>query len=238
MAWPDALLELLDAVCNPLPVAGIAHLSLAATAWRGHGSAYAAIANGDLDADQIRDLPAAARPPQWAPTFAIDATTWSRCDAECSPDHITSLRMQHDPPSAMRTSPRSRAHANSHTWPIEHGLCGQKAHRRAANVAGRAAVSGRCAAHPGPCAPEHHRRRLPGRSRGPGDERVHEHLRDRAAAPDLPAACRSRKYSVTACTTAPSRLTSRYGSHASPVSARRPTWGTTMATRSRDGTSI
>jgi hypothetical protein len=38
------LFELFDAVCNPLPVAGIAHLSLAATARRGHGSAYAAIA--------------------------------------------------------------------------------------------------------------------------------------------------------------------------------------------------
>ena len=33
-AWPDALFELLDAVCNPLAVAGIAHLSLAATAAR------------------------------------------------------------------------------------------------------------------------------------------------------------------------------------------------------------
>ena len=84
-AWPDALFELLDAVCNPLAVAGIAHLSLAATARRGHGSAYAAIAKGDLDPDQIRDLLAAARPPGWAPTFAVDATTWARCDAECSP---------------------------------------------------------------------------------------------------------------------------------------------------------
>ncbi len=84
-AWPDALFELLDAVCSPLVVSGVAHLSLAATARRGHGSAYAAIAKGDLDPDQIRDVLAAARPPGWLPNFAIDASTWARCDAECSP---------------------------------------------------------------------------------------------------------------------------------------------------------
>jgi hypothetical protein len=84
-AWPDALFELLDAVCSPLAVAGLAHLSLAGTARRGHGSAYAAIAKGDLDPDQLRDVLATARPSGWLPNFAIDATTWPRCDAECSP---------------------------------------------------------------------------------------------------------------------------------------------------------
>jgi DDE superfamily endonuclease len=84
-AWPDALFELLDGVSSPIAVAGIAHLSLAATARRGHGSAYAAIAKGDIDAGQVRDVLAATRPSGWAPNFAIDATTWARCDAECSP---------------------------------------------------------------------------------------------------------------------------------------------------------
>jgi hypothetical protein len=84
-AWPDTLFELVDAVCTPVTVAGLAHVTLAPGARRGHGSAYAAIADGDLDAELVRDVLAAHRPPGWLPDFAVDCSTWARCDAECSP---------------------------------------------------------------------------------------------------------------------------------------------------------
>lgn len=83
--WPDALFELMDGVSSAVTVSGLAHVTLAATARRGHGSAYAALSQGDIDADQVRDVLAAYRPSQWRPDFAVDATVWARCDAECSP---------------------------------------------------------------------------------------------------------------------------------------------------------
>jgi hypothetical protein len=81
----DALFELVDGLCSPIPVDGVAHLTLAPTAQRGHGSAYAALTNGEIDEDQIRDLFVAHRPTDWHPDFAIDTTTWPRPDARCSP---------------------------------------------------------------------------------------------------------------------------------------------------------
>jgi hypothetical protein len=83
--WPDALFEAVDGLCCPVPVDGVAHLSVASSARRGHGSLYAALAEGAIDVDLLRDVLAAARPVSWTPDFAIDATTWPRCDAECSP---------------------------------------------------------------------------------------------------------------------------------------------------------
>jgi hypothetical protein len=58
----------------------VAHVTLAASAMRGHGSAYAALAAGRIDVDQVRDVLAAYRP-GWRP----DCSVWARCDAECSP---------------------------------------------------------------------------------------------------------------------------------------------------------
>jgi hypothetical protein len=84
-ARPDALFELLDGLCSPVPVDGVAHVTLAAGCRRGHGSAYAALAQGTIDTDLLRDVLAAHRPASWLPDFAVDATTWARCDAECSP---------------------------------------------------------------------------------------------------------------------------------------------------------
>jgi hypothetical protein len=83
--WPDALFELVDALSTPLQVAGVAHLSLAAGAMRGDGSAYAALADGGIDTDMIREVLAANLPADTRPDFAIDCTTWMRSDAECSP---------------------------------------------------------------------------------------------------------------------------------------------------------
>jgi DDE superfamily endonuclease len=84
-ARADALFDLVDGICTPIPVAGIAHLSLAPGARRGHGAAYAAVARGRIDADWLRDVLTAWRP-AWRPDFAVDATIWARCDAECSPE--------------------------------------------------------------------------------------------------------------------------------------------------------
>ena len=72
-------------VCTPITVAGVAYLSLASGARRGHGAAYAAVAHGRFDAGWLRDV-LAAHHPAWRPDFAVDATVWARCDAECSPE--------------------------------------------------------------------------------------------------------------------------------------------------------
>jgi hypothetical protein len=84
-ARADALFELLDGLCSPVPVDGVAHVTLAAGCRRGHGSAYAALARGGIDVDLLGDVLAAHRPTGWRPDFAVDVTTWARCDAECSP---------------------------------------------------------------------------------------------------------------------------------------------------------
>jgi hypothetical protein len=53
---------------------------------RGWGSTYAALACGRIDADRLRDLLAECLPDADPPVFAVDVTTWPRCDAECSPE--------------------------------------------------------------------------------------------------------------------------------------------------------
>jgi hypothetical protein len=85
--WADALFGLADAVaCAGGPVTSLPGLSLLPVFGRGHGSAYAALAGGGIDADGLRDLLAAARPPSWPLVFAVDGTSWPRCDAETSPE--------------------------------------------------------------------------------------------------------------------------------------------------------
>jgi len=83
----DALFELGDALlCTPTPVPSLPHLSLEPVHQRGWGSAYAALARGDVDAERLRDLLACVLPAADPPVFAVDVTTWPRCDAECSPE--------------------------------------------------------------------------------------------------------------------------------------------------------
>jgi hypothetical protein len=82
----DALFELGDALLCAQAVPSLPHLSLEPVHRRGWGSSYAALACGRIDADRLRELlvglPAHADPP----VFAVDVTTWPRCDAECSPE--------------------------------------------------------------------------------------------------------------------------------------------------------
>lgn len=86
-SWPDAAFELCDAVlCSPAPVASVPALSLEPAFRRSHGSLYKALGRGAVDDEALRDLLVAHRPHGWPPVFAVDASTWARCDAETSPE--------------------------------------------------------------------------------------------------------------------------------------------------------
>jgi hypothetical protein len=85
--WGDALFELTDAVlCSPAPVGSVPSLSLEPEFRRSHGSLYKALAGGDVDDGRLRELLVEHRPKAWPLVFAVDASTWDRCDAECSPE--------------------------------------------------------------------------------------------------------------------------------------------------------
>ncbi|HYO85440.1 MAG TPA: NF041680 family putative transposase [Dermatophilaceae bacterium] len=85
--WADAAFELTDALlCAPAPVSSVPTLSLEPVFRRSHGSLYKALDRGQVDAEQIRDLLAEHRPADWPLVFAVDASTWARCDAETSPE--------------------------------------------------------------------------------------------------------------------------------------------------------
>lgn len=84
--WADAAFELTDALlCLPTPVASVPALSVEPVFRRSHGSLYKALARGGVDADAMRDLLLAHRPGDWPAVFAVDASSWPRCDAETSP---------------------------------------------------------------------------------------------------------------------------------------------------------
>ncbi len=85
---PDALFELADAILTadgavPSP----AHLSLQGPHRRGWGSLYAALDRGRIDVEALRGL-LASHPLAGSetPVYAVDASVWPRCDAECSPE--------------------------------------------------------------------------------------------------------------------------------------------------------
>lgn len=85
--WADTLFELTDAaICSLSPVTSVPHLSLDPTFRRSHGSLYKALAHGRLDPDRLRQVLVEHRPVDWPAVFAVDASTWDRCDAETSPE--------------------------------------------------------------------------------------------------------------------------------------------------------
>ena len=85
--WGDALFELCDAaLCLPTAVGSVPFLSLEPVFRRSHGSLYKSLARGRIDAGQLRRALVAARPAAWPSVFAVDASTWPRCDAETSPE--------------------------------------------------------------------------------------------------------------------------------------------------------
>jgi hypothetical protein len=84
----DALFELTDALLTAGVVHSPVHLSLEASHRRGWGSLYAALSQGHIDEDAVRQL-VAHRPlaeDRTPPVYAVDVSVWSRCDAEASPD--------------------------------------------------------------------------------------------------------------------------------------------------------
>jgi hypothetical protein len=81
----DALFELGDALLCTEAFPSLPPLSLEPVHQRGWGSAYAALARGEVDAERLRDLLAGSLPEADPLVFAVDVTTWPRCDAECSP---------------------------------------------------------------------------------------------------------------------------------------------------------
>jgi len=85
--WADALFELADAVAGALgPVGSVPSLSLEPEFRRSHGSLYKALAKGSIDGGQLRRALVESRPSNWPLVFGVDASTWDRCDAECSPE--------------------------------------------------------------------------------------------------------------------------------------------------------
>jgi hypothetical protein len=82
----DALFELGDALLCAPAVPSLPHLSLEPVHQRGWGSAYAALARGRIDTERLRDLLVSSLPHADPLVFAVDVTTWPRCDAECSPE--------------------------------------------------------------------------------------------------------------------------------------------------------
>jgi hypothetical protein len=85
--WADAVFEPCDAaLCAPAPITSVPTLSLEPIFRRSHGSLYKALARGQVDAGAMRDLLSRHRPEHWPLVFAVDSSTWARCDAETSPE--------------------------------------------------------------------------------------------------------------------------------------------------------
>jgi hypothetical protein len=86
----DALFELTDAILTAGSVPSPPHLSLAPIHRRGWGSLYAALSKGRIDENAIRGLmarhPMARDNQERTPVYAVDVTSWPRCDAEASPE--------------------------------------------------------------------------------------------------------------------------------------------------------
>ena len=82
----DALFELTDAILTTNANPSLVHLSLASVHRRGWGSLYAALSKGEIDAQALRELLVSYEPGgDRKPVYAVDATSWPRCDAETSP---------------------------------------------------------------------------------------------------------------------------------------------------------
>ena len=82
----DALMDLGDALLCAEAFSSLPHLSLEPTHRRRWGSVYAALARGRIDTERLRDLLVSSLPDADPLVFAVDVTTWPRCDAECSPE--------------------------------------------------------------------------------------------------------------------------------------------------------
>ena len=82
----DALFDLCDALLCAEVIPSLAHLSLQPPHQRGWGSTYAALAHGRVDLQALRNLLARYPLHDSEPIYAVDVSTWPRCDAETSPE--------------------------------------------------------------------------------------------------------------------------------------------------------
>jgi DDE superfamily endonuclease len=110
----DALFELGDALLCAQAVPSPPHLSLEPVCRRGWGSVYAALARGRVDTERLRNLLVSSLPAADPLVFAVDVTTWPRCDAECSPERGYYYHPSGTRP-ASRSSPAGRS-SGSASW--------------------------------------------------------------------------------------------------------------------------
>jgi hypothetical protein len=86
----DALFELADAMLTVGTAPSPPHPSLAAVHRRGWGSLYAALSKGGVNENAVRDLLARHSmvhdQQDRTSVYAVDVTSWPRCDAESSPE--------------------------------------------------------------------------------------------------------------------------------------------------------
>lgn len=82
----DALFDLTDALLVTGPTLSPAHLSLASSFQRGWGSIYDALVEGQIDGHTVENLLARYSLEVEEAIYAVDASVWSRCDAETSPE--------------------------------------------------------------------------------------------------------------------------------------------------------
>src|SRR5918993_2323408 len=82
----DALFELVDALLTADAIPSLAYLSLEPIHRRGWGSTDAALATGQVDVEALQSLLARHQLAGGQPIYAVDVSTWPRCDAEASPE--------------------------------------------------------------------------------------------------------------------------------------------------------
>ncbi|WP_393063822.1 NF041680 family putative transposase [Streptomyces sp. LN549] len=90
----DAFFELTDALlCSDAPARTPVELSLTAEHRRGHGSLYAALNQGRLDVERLRDLLVSLPLPRFGGriVLTVDVSPWLRSDAACSPGRLFCL---------------------------------------------------------------------------------------------------------------------------------------------------
>ena len=101
--WADAAFELCDAaLCAPAPVSSVPTLSLEPAFGRSHGSLDKALSLGRIDHEVMRDLLVAHRPTTWPAVFAVDASTWARCDGQTTPSGASTTRRPNTRPASHR----------------------------------------------------------------------------------------------------------------------------------------
>jgi len=82
----DALFDLTDALLTTGPMLSPAHLSLDTSFQRDWGSVFDALVDGQIDGNAAETLLAQHPLEGGEPMYAVDASVWTRCDAETSPE--------------------------------------------------------------------------------------------------------------------------------------------------------